>query len=252
MQEAVALRLGQRVDALGLDRVLGGQHEERVGQRVGDPADGDLPLGHDLEQRRLHLGRRAVDLVGEHEVGEHRAELDVEGVLAGLVDAGADDVGGHQVGGELQAGERAADGRSPASRPRGSSRRRARPRAARGRGPAGATSIRSTSRSWPTMTRLISNSTRSSWAASTDGGTGEPDSRRSRSGCWQRWSRGSLVVPVHGPGQGPSTGRQSAPEPVSYTFLSRRRTLRRSATATRLAESQRRAADTLPARRTGC
>ena len=78
---------------------------------MGDAADGDLPLGHDLEQRRLHLGRRAVDLVGEHEVGEHRAELDVEGVLAGLVDAGADDVGGHQVGGELQAGERAADRR---------------------------------------------------------------------------------------------------------------------------------------------
>ena len=109
-QEPVALGLGQRVDALGLDRVLGGEDEEGVGQRVGDPADGDLPLGHDLEQRRLHLGGRAVDLVGEHEVGEHRAELDVEGVLAGLVDAGADDVGGHQVGGELQAGELAADG----------------------------------------------------------------------------------------------------------------------------------------------
>ena len=28
--------------------------------------------------------------------------------------------------------------------------------------------MRSTRRSWPTMTRLISNSTRSSWAASTD------------------------------------------------------------------------------------
>ena len=108
-EEAVALRLGQRVDALGLDRVLRGEHEERVGQRVGDAADGDLPLGHDLEQRRLHLGGGAVDLVGEHEVGEDRAELDVEGVLAGLVDARADDVGGHEVGGELEAGEGAAD-----------------------------------------------------------------------------------------------------------------------------------------------
>ena len=77
---------------------------------MGDAADRDLPLGHDLQQRRLHLGRRAVDLVGEHEVGEDRAELGVEGVLAGLVDAGADDVGRHQVGGELQAGELAADG----------------------------------------------------------------------------------------------------------------------------------------------
>ncbi len=110
-QEAVALGLGQLVDALALDRVLRGQHQEGVGQRVGDTADGHLPLGHHLEQGRLHLGRRAVDLVGEHEVGEHRAELGVEGVLAGLVDPGADDVGRHQVGGELQAGERPADRR---------------------------------------------------------------------------------------------------------------------------------------------
>ena len=33
-QEAVALRLGQRVDALGLDRVLRREHEERVRQRL--------------------------------------------------------------------------------------------------------------------------------------------------------------------------------------------------------------------------
>src|SRR3954454_257200 len=75
------------------------------------------------------------------------------------------------------------------------------------------------------MTRLISNSTRSSWAASTDGGTGEPGlpgelsigvlaalrtppprRRSSASFAWllctfvrlQARSRGSLVVPVHG------------------------------------------------------
>ena len=66
-------------------------------------------LGHDLEQRRLHLGRRPVDLVGEHEVGEHGAELDVELLARRPVDPGADDVGGQQVGRELDAGERAAD-----------------------------------------------------------------------------------------------------------------------------------------------
>ena len=76
---------------------------------MGDAADRDLALGHDLEQRRLHLRRRAVDLVGQHEVREDRAEFDVEGVLSGLVDAGADDVGRHQVGRELQTGERPAD-----------------------------------------------------------------------------------------------------------------------------------------------
>ena len=100
---------GSGVDALLLDRVLRGHHQERVGQRERLAADRDLALGHDLEQRRLHLGRRAVDLVGEQEVDHHRAEFDVELLLALPVDAGADDVGGHQVGGELDAGERAAD-----------------------------------------------------------------------------------------------------------------------------------------------
>ena len=79
------------------------------GHREGLAADRHLALGHHLQQRRLHLRRRAVDLVGEQEVDDHRAELDVELLLALPVDAGADDVGGHQVGGELDAGERAAD-----------------------------------------------------------------------------------------------------------------------------------------------
>jgi hypothetical protein len=47
---------------------------------VRDAADGHLLLGHDLEQRGLHLGRRTVDLVGQHEVREDRPELDVEGL----------------------------------------------------------------------------------------------------------------------------------------------------------------------------
>jgi hypothetical protein len=55
------------------------------------------------------LAGAAVDLVGEQEVDHHRAELDVELLLALAVDPGADDVGGHQVGSELDAGERAAD-----------------------------------------------------------------------------------------------------------------------------------------------
>jgi len=36
------------------------------------PADRHLALGHHLEQRRLHLGRGPVDLVGQHDVGEDR------------------------------------------------------------------------------------------------------------------------------------------------------------------------------------
>ncbi len=55
--EPVELRLGKRVGPLLLDRVLGRQHEERVGQAVPLAADGDLPLLHGLQQRGLGLGR---------------------------------------------------------------------------------------------------------------------------------------------------------------------------------------------------
>ena len=76
--EAVELRLGQRVRPLHLDRVLRRQHEERRRQRVGLLADRDRLLLHRLEQRRLRLGRRAVDLVGQHDVREDRPALELE------------------------------------------------------------------------------------------------------------------------------------------------------------------------------
>jgi hypothetical protein len=73
-------------------------------------ARGDPVLLHRLQQRRLRLGRRAVDLVGEQEVGEDRALDEAERALAGgrifLEHVGAGDVGRHQVGRELDAAER--------------------------------------------------------------------------------------------------------------------------------------------------
>ena len=107
--EPVALGVGELVDALGLDRVLRGDDEERVRHLVGHAADRHLLLGHHFEQGRLDLGGGAVDLVGEEEVDEHRAEFDVERLAAAAVDAGADDVGRQQVRRELDAGERTAD-----------------------------------------------------------------------------------------------------------------------------------------------
>jgi hypothetical protein len=64
---------------------------------------------HHLQQGRLDLGRRAVDLVRQQQVGEDRPQFDAE--LARLVveDARADQIGGHQIGGELDAAEGAAD-----------------------------------------------------------------------------------------------------------------------------------------------
>ena len=80
-----------------------------VGRGAGLPGDRHVALGHDLEQRGLHLGRCPVDLVGEHEVREDRAPLDVEVFARRAPDPRADDVGRDEVGSELQAGERAAD-----------------------------------------------------------------------------------------------------------------------------------------------
>ena len=77
-QEAVELRLGQRERAGLLDRVLRGEHEERAGQVVGRAVGRHAALGHRLEQRRLRLRRGPVDLVGEEDVGEHRAGPELE------------------------------------------------------------------------------------------------------------------------------------------------------------------------------
>ncbi len=51
-QEAVQLRIGQRVGAGQVDRVLGGDHQERIGQGMGGAVDADLVLGHRLQQAR--------------------------------------------------------------------------------------------------------------------------------------------------------------------------------------------------------
>ena len=66
-------------------------------------------LLHDLEQGRLHLGGRAVDLVREQQVGEHGPEGRGEVTRALVVDARADEVGRHEVGRELDAVELPAD-----------------------------------------------------------------------------------------------------------------------------------------------
>ena len=126
--ETVELRLGQRVGAVVLHRVLGGDDEERPRQRVGCAVHRDLPLVHGLEQARLGAGRGAVDLVGEHHVGEDRAgpELELGALL--VEDGGADDVRGQQVRGELDAAEGALKAIGPGTARAWSCPRPARPR----------------------------------------------------------------------------------------------------------------------------
>ena len=107
--EPVDLRLRKGIRPLGLDRILRRHHEERRRDDVRVVADGDLVLLHHLEECRLHLRRRAVDLVCEEEVAEDRAEVGLEPTLIGSVDTGPDEVGGDEVGRELDPPERAAE-----------------------------------------------------------------------------------------------------------------------------------------------
>ena len=78
------------------------------------PADRDLPLLHRLEQRALHLRGRAIDLVGEDEVREHRPERYLELAELLVEDPSSDDVGRDEVRGELDPLELPAD--SPGER----------------------------------------------------------------------------------------------------------------------------------------
>ena len=104
-QEAVELRLGERVRALVLDRVLGRQDEEGPLERPRDAVGRHLPLLHRLEQRRLRLRGGAVDLVGQQEVREDRAGAELEVAVALVPDRRPGHVGGQEVGRELDAAE---------------------------------------------------------------------------------------------------------------------------------------------------
>ncbi len=77
-RKAIELRFRERERALLLDRVLGRDHEKRRRQRARHAVDGHLLLGHRLEERRLRLRHRAVDLVDEHDVREDRPGPELE------------------------------------------------------------------------------------------------------------------------------------------------------------------------------
>ena len=89
-----------------LDRVLRREHGEELRERVRLAADRHLALLHRLEKRALHLRRRAVDLVGEQQVGEDRTEARLEGLVRRVVDHRAVEVRRQQVRRELDPLER--------------------------------------------------------------------------------------------------------------------------------------------------
>jgi len=73
IEEAVELRFGQWIGAFLLQRVLRGEHVERLRQIVTRAGNGDVLLLHRLQQRRLRARAGAVDLVGHQQLREHGA-----------------------------------------------------------------------------------------------------------------------------------------------------------------------------------
>ena len=96
---------------------------ERAGQRIGLGADGDLAFLHRLEHGGLGLGRRPVDFVGQHEVGEDGAREEHGAATAGvhvlLQNLRARDVAGHEVGRELDPAEGEVEGASEGAHEQG-------------------------------------------------------------------------------------------------------------------------------------
>ena len=73
----------QRIGAFHLDRVLRRENGEWLIHAMSHAKDGDVSLLHGLEKRRLGARRRAIDFVGEHDVGEDRSALEGELAQAG-------------------------------------------------------------------------------------------------------------------------------------------------------------------------
>src|SRR5262249_14102027 len=99
--EAVELRLGKGIGAFQINRVLRSDDQERHLKWEGLPFNRDLALLHCLEQRRLSLGRRAIDLIGEQELGKNWTAAELELSLALIVQEAAGDVARKQVRREL-------------------------------------------------------------------------------------------------------------------------------------------------------
>ena len=107
--EAVELGFGEGIGAVVFQRVLRGDAEERRGEGPGLAIDGDLSLGHCLEQSRLGAGRGAVDFVGDQHIGEDGPGIEPERPQLRIGERGPQDVAGEQVGSELYALEPATE-----------------------------------------------------------------------------------------------------------------------------------------------
>jgi len=77
-QESIELGFGEGVRAFHLDGILSRHDQERGLQRIRVRTARYGSFLHRLEQRRLRLGRRSVQFVGQEEARENRAGLELE------------------------------------------------------------------------------------------------------------------------------------------------------------------------------
>ena len=99
--ESVHLSLGQRIGTLLLNRILGGHHEEWVGQYECVATYGHLLLLHGLEQCALHLSGCSVDFICEYEICKHGTFFHLEFLILLRIYHGTHHVGRQQVGCKL-------------------------------------------------------------------------------------------------------------------------------------------------------
>ena len=104
------MRFRQGVGAVVLNRILGGDDQEWLRERIRVGVHRDLPFIHGFEQRRLCLRRGAIDFVRKQDVGEDGAAFEFEFLLDGRINRNAQHIGGQHVASELNALEAAIDG----------------------------------------------------------------------------------------------------------------------------------------------
>jgi hypothetical protein len=66
-RETIELRFRQSKSSFVLYRILRRDRHEWIGQPARDARGGHLALDHGFEQRREHLGRRAIDFIDKNQ-----------------------------------------------------------------------------------------------------------------------------------------------------------------------------------------
>ena len=104
-KETVRLSFWQFIRALLLHWVLRGQNGIDITHAIGGAVNGYLSLLHHLKEGGLRLCRRTVDLIDQHDIGEHRSLMELELTGLHIKHRRTQHVARHEVGRELHTAE---------------------------------------------------------------------------------------------------------------------------------------------------